>query len=484
MDKVKLLVCKVNSKHNPANIATEIIRKGIIVALDTIFSHRRMAQESHSLTEDDMEGKELTTTEEKCSLKGDVTLNVDGSILKKFQTCAVAFLARDKDWKSLYCGMAWPIQQDSHLVEAIGVCISIQTALKESAEVDKIIVQTDHKNFLDVILKEKKRRETDDVDLPINKPIDNLTNWVLNKLKDHKNLEVAYVPRIQNTAADELSNLARTLTHVVTAKKVTMEHKPLWDDQKIIDDGMGQWIHTYVYWRDKIPDAFKGTLLEDLLLVRVGLKQGKKRKFIKVMIAVIDEAQLREDIHQTKQLVAGLVQQINQGSVKIFVLRCKSEDTIEEITFTVYPPDEDNGSYNDNVKEELKLLAYRLQHYGNVVPPPSPQNGVLVDMLAKYEKLVLPEQNGEQNEEIEVPADLTIVEPHYLEVGGERWDSDILPGQWMDLGCYNLANINLGLKITTRRAPPKGEETTYLKRIKGIKEMEVFSLPPGKEEVV
>jgi hypothetical protein len=96
------------------------------------------------------------------------------------------------------------------------------------------------------------------------------------------------------------------LTPVITARKVTLEYKPLWDDQKIIDDDMGHWIHTYVYWRDKILDTLKGTLLEDMLLVRVGLKEGKQYKTIKVMIATINEAQLKKDIHQIRQLVEGI----------------------------------------------------------------------------------------------------------------------------------------------------------------------------------
>ena len=69
---------------------------------------------------------------------------------------------------------------------------------------------------------------------------------------------------------------------------------------------MGHWIHTYVYWTDKISDALKGTLLEDMLLVRIGLTKGKQRKNIKVMIVTINEAQLRKDINQTKQLVEGI----------------------------------------------------------------------------------------------------------------------------------------------------------------------------------
>jgi hypothetical protein len=148
-------------------------------------------------------GKELTTTEEKCSLKGAVTLNIDGSILKICQTRAVAFLAQNKDFQSLYCGMTWPIQQDSSLVEAIKVCITIQTALKESDKVDTITMQTDNNNFVELILKEKERIRTGKNKKPTDKPIDKLITWVVDKLEKHKSLKMTYVPRIQNIAANE-----------------------------------------------------------------------------------------------------------------------------------------------------------------------------------------------------------------------------------------------------------------------------------------
>ena len=143
--------------------------------------------------------------------------------LKIYQTRVVAFLAQNKDFRSLYCGMAWPIQQDSSLVEAIGVCITIQIALKESDKVDTIIVQTDNKNLVELILKEKEKIRTRKNKKPIDRPFDKLIKWVVDKLEKHKSLKVTYVPHIQNIAVDELSNLARTLTHVVTAKKVTLE---------------------------------------------------------------------------------------------------------------------------------------------------------------------------------------------------------------------------------------------------------------------
>jgi ribonuclease HI len=252
-------------------------------------------------------GKELTTTNERCSLKGDVTLNVDGSTLQNDQTGAVAFIARDQDFQPLYCGMAWPIQQDSNLVEAIGVCISIQTALKEEPVTKhRITVCTDNKYFVDQILKEQKSSPTNAKKKTTEKPIAKLVTWVVKKLDEHKNLEVIYVPRIRNIAADELSHLARSLTPVVVAKNVIPKYKPLWDDQKKIDDDMGKWIHTYVYWRHKILDVLKGTLLEDMLLVRVGIKEGKQLKTVEVMIATVNEAQLREDVHQTRDLVKGI----------------------------------------------------------------------------------------------------------------------------------------------------------------------------------
>jgi hypothetical protein len=66
------------------------------------------------------------------------------------------------------------------------------------------------------------------------------------------------------------------------------------------------WVHIYTYWTNKIPDALKGTLLEDVLLVRVEVKEGKQRKTIKVMTATINKTQLRKDVQQSRDLMTGM----------------------------------------------------------------------------------------------------------------------------------------------------------------------------------
>lgn len=76
--------------------------------------------------------------------------------------------------------------------------------------------------------------------------------------------------------------------------------------KKKIDDDMSDWIHSYMYWTNKILDALKGTLLEDML-VRVVVKEGKKRKTVKVMTATVNKTQLKKDVQQSRDLVTGIV---------------------------------------------------------------------------------------------------------------------------------------------------------------------------------